>query len=252
MIPKIIHYCWFGRNEKSGLIRECIESWKRYLPDYEIIEWNEDNFDVNSSDYTREAYEAKKWAFVSDYVRLYALHKHGGLYFDTDVEILKNMDSFLDNEAFTGWEAKDSPVTAVMGAEAGNEEYKSLLDYYTGKHFLKPDGSYDMMTNTVIITNLLKQKGIVMDGKEQVIGSMRIYPQIVFCPNNLSRIWNQPSKKSYAIHHFDQSWKSEKKDSAGLKKRIRRYIVGLLRNTIGTASIGEFKDSWMKWLRKAD
>ena len=246
MIPKVIHYCWFGRNEKSGLIKECIESWKKYLPDYEIIEWNEDNFDVNSLQYTKEAYEAKKWAFVSDYVRLYALYTQGGLYFDTDVEVLKNMDEFLEDEAFTGWEAKDSPVTAVMGAQAGNEEFGELLRYYDGRSFVLEDGSYDTTTNTIIITNILKEQGIILNGKTQTIGGMTVYPQIYFCPNNFSRLWNKPSKKSYAIHHFDQSWKAEKKGEVSFKQRLRRYAVGIYRNTFGSVSKKDLKKSFSK------
>lgn len=241
MIPKIIHYCWFGGNPKSGLILSCIESWKKYLPDYEIREWNEETFDVNCNTYVRQAYEAKKWAFVSDYARLHALYNYGGIYLDTDVEVLKNLDCFLDNEAFTGFEAKDSPITAVMGTKAGNPEFKDLLDYYNDKTFIKEDGSYDITTNTTIISGILKNKGIVLNGKMQKLDSITIYPQIYFCPNNFSRIWNMPSKKSYAIHHFDQSWKSDKKDATSLPKRIRRYALGWLRNQIGTDGVVNLK-----------
>ncbi len=114
MIPKIIHYCWFGRGQKSEKIKACIASWKKYLPDYEIVEWNEDNFDLSSNLYVKQAYDSKKWAFVSDYVRLYALYHFGGIYMDTDVEVLKSLDEFLDAPSFTGFKTKDSPITAVL------------------------------------------------------------------------------------------------------------------------------------------
>ncbi len=241
MIPKRIHYCWFGRNPKSGLILDCIASWEKYLPDYEVVEWNEDNFDVNVIKYTQQAYEAKKWAFVSDYVRLYALYTHGGVYFDTDVEVLKPLDAFLDNEAFTGFESNDSPITAVIGAAPGNALIAQFLKYYEGRDFVKNDGSYDLTTNTSIITDILRNKGIQLNGKTQRIDSLTIYPQIYFCPNNLSRIWNRPSKNSYAIHHFDQSWRSNRVEVNCLKKRVRRYLVGVLRKVLGTENISNCK-----------
>ena len=233
MIPKKIHYCWFGRGEKSELILKCIESWKTYCPDYEIIEWNEDSLDINATLYTKQAYEAKKWAFVSDYARLYALYHEGGVYFDTDVEVLKPIDEFLENESFTGFEVKDSPITAVMGAHQGDEMIKTLLDYYNTAEFINSDGSLNLTTNTHIITQIFVEKGVELNGKLQTIGNTTIYPQVVFCPNNLSRVFNRPSKKSYTIHHFDQSWKNAKKNK-NFAYRVRRYIVGLLRNTIGT------------------
>lgn len=240
MIPKIIHYCWFGRGEKPQLIQDCIASWKKYCPDYDIIEWNEDNFDFSSCQYAREAYEAKKWAFVSDYVRLYALYNFGGLYFDTDIEVLKPLDKFLSNDSFTGFESKDSPITAVMGAHKGNEFIKELLDYYLDAHFVNEDGTVNLTTNTTIITEQLVNSGVKANGKFQIINEMAIYPQIVFCPNNLSRVWNKPSSKSFTIHHFDQSWKTDDKQNKNFKYRLRRYLVGKLRNIIGTKKAEEF------------
>lgn len=233
MIPKKIHYCWFGRGEKSELILNCIESWKKYCPDYEIIEWNENSLDVNATLYTKQAYEAKKWAFVSDYARLYALYHEGGVYFDTDVEVLKPIDEFLKNVSFTGFEVKDSPITAVMGAHPGDRMIKTLLDYYNTAEFINSDGSLNLITNTHIITQSFIEKGVNLNGKLQTVGDMTIYPQIVFCPNNFSRIFNKPSNKSYTIHHFDQSWKNAKQNK-NFVYRVRRYLVGLLRNTIGT------------------
>lgn len=242
MIPKIIHYCWFGGNPKHELIQNCINSWKKYCPDYEIIEWNEDNFDVNICRYTREAYEAKKWAFVSDFARLYVLYHHGGVYFDTDVEVLRPIDEFLADSAFTGFEANDSPVTAVMGAEKNHPLFGQLLEYYNDVPFINGDGSFNMLTNTHIITDIFVKKGIRMNGKKQIIEGMTVYPQILFCPNNFTRIFDKHSRKSYTIHHFDQSWKSEKTEKKTFAQRVRRYSVGVLRNLYGTDKLERLRD----------
>jgi len=236
-IPQVIHYCWFGQSKKSGLIQECIESWKKNLPNYEIIEWNEQNFNIDCCEYVREAYQNKKWAFVSDYARLWVLYEYGGLYFDTDVQVLKSFDQFLEEELFTGFEAKDSPVTAVMGAKKGDKLVKQMLDYYEDKHFVNPDGTLNQTTNTIIITQLFIEKGIKRNGKKQSVDGLTVYPQIYFCPNNFSRIWNRPSKDSFAVHHFDQSWKAESANHSTLTGRIKRYVVGVARNTLGTNTV---------------
>src|SRR5699024_8907222 len=128
MIPKIIHYCWFGGNELSKTTKVCINSWKKKLPDYKIIEWNESNFDINSNQYVKEAYQAGRYAFVTDYVRLYVLYHYGGIYMDTDVEVLKSLDSFLKHQAFTGCENEKNSVTGIIGSEKDHEWIKTLLD----------------------------------------------------------------------------------------------------------------------------
>lgn len=243
-IPKVIHYCWFGKNEKSELIKKCMESWQRVLPDYKIIEWNEDNFDVKENQYTREAYENRKWAFVSDYVRLYVLYNYGGLYFDTDVEILKPLDVFLKHEFFTGFESKDSPMTAVMGAKKGNVLIKEFLDDYSERVFVKKNGDFDLTPNTQVITKMMSEKGLKRNGRKQWIinEGFVIYPQIYFCPNCLSMIWDRPSSKSYSIHHFDGSWvDNNSKYNNQLKWKLRHYLVGKLRNSIGTDTLNKLK-----------
>ncbi len=242
MIPKIIHYCWFGRNEKSGLVKACIDSWKKHMPDYEIIEWNEENFDVNICQYTKEAYEAGKWAFVSDYARLYALREMGGVYFDTDIQALKSIDRFLDNKAFTGFEVKDCIVTAVLGFEKNHKLVNELLDTYNHMAFVNEDGSLNMTTNVTLISNKLIEMGMKPNGKEQLVDDLKIYPQVYFCPNNFSRIWKKPSYKSYVIHHFDCSWRDGGVDGNSLKGRIRRYIVGFMRNAMGSENFAHLRD----------
>ena len=141
-IPKIIHYCWFGGNPLSEMEMKCIASWRKNCPDYEIKRWDESNFDIHINQYVQEAYEAKKWAFVSDYARLYLLSEYGGIYMDTDVEIVQNLDRFLVHNAFTGFEDDNHIPTAIMGAEKGHRWIKYLLSYYDGRHFYRDNNSY--------------------------------------------------------------------------------------------------------------
>lgn len=243
MIPKIIHYCWFGGNPKSELILRCIDSWKKFLPDYEIREWNEENFDINSNTYVKQAYEAKKWAFVSDYARLYALYTYGGIYLDTDILLLKSLDSFLYDEAFTGFEANDSTATGVMGCEPGNAFIKDFFEMYSDLQFIKKDGSYDMTTNTSRISKHLCKNGLVPNGKVQVVGGLKVYNQNIFYPNTIGTIFNRYSKKSHTVHLDGQSWKNEedKRDMSSIKCKTRKYLVGKLRNLIGTDGVVKLK-----------
>lgn len=221
-IPKVIHYCWFGRGEKPKLAKTCIKSWKKYLPDYEIKEWNEDNFDINSNQYVREAYEAKKYAFVSDYVRLYALYNYGGIYMDTDVEVIKSLDEFLINEAFSGFESPEFVQTGIMACVKEYKLFKEFLDYYKERSFIKEDGSYDTTTNVVIMTEICEKYGLVKNNKLQTIDGFTIYPKIYFCPLSFNSSEGDFSDNTYTIHHFAGSWHS-KQEKRELKKR-RRYL----------------------------
>ena len=210
MIPKIIHYIWFGKGKKNKLIEECMKSWKKYCPDYEIKEWNEDNFDINSNQYVKEAYENKKWAFVSDYVRLYALYNEGGIYLDTDCELLGNIDSFLDNDAFSGYESDNAIPTAIMGSEEENQWIKLLLDYYENRSFYNEDGTLDLTTNVITISNLTKEKyNVLYNGKLiDVPGVVKIYPKDYFCPKDWRTGTISFTENSIAIHHFNASWQT--------------------------------------------
>lgn len=214
MITKKIHYCWFGKNPKSKLIKKCIASWRKHLPEYEVIEWNEDNFDIKSNRYVKEAYEAKKWAFVSDYVRLWALKEFGGIYMDTDVEVFKKFDMFLHHGFFTGYERYGesiSPITAVMGSKQNHPLVAKLFDEYKDIAFLMPDGSFNITTNTSRITSfLVNNYGVhaTNDTYQVLADDIHIYPSTYFCMEH---------KDSYSIHHFDASWKP-------LKKRLKARI----------------------------
>jgi len=208
IIPKIIHCCWFGGGAKNELITKCIDSWKKYCPDYTIYEWNETNFDLSSCIYVQEAYAAKKWAFVSDYVRIWALNQYGGIYLDTDVEITASMDHFLAHTAFTGFEKADSPFTAVFGCVQGHPLTSAILSSYVDRHFLMEDGSFDLQTNTESVTNLLVSTySIRLDNSfQQTSDGLVIYPNDYFCPKSHADNIVRTTKNTHAIHWFDGSW----------------------------------------------
>lgn len=209
MIPKTIHYCWFGRNPKPKKILDCIASWKRVLPEYVIKEWNEDNFDLACCDYVREAYGAKKWAFVTDYVRLYALYTEGGIYLDSDVEVLKPLDSFLDCVAFSGRESAYSCLTGTMGAEKGSAWIRDLLEPYSTRKFVNADGSLNLTTNVAYSNETLVPKGLPFeDSIFDVPGYVKVYPTEVFCPGAVDKDSYAVTDKTYTIHHFAASWYS--------------------------------------------
>ena len=209
MIPKIIHYCWFGRGEMSELAVKCIESWKKFCPDYEIMVWNEDNFDINCNRYVKEAYEAKKFAFVSDVARLTALYKFGGVYLDTDVMVLKSFDEYLHHIGFFGFESKKAVQTGVIAFEKESEIVGELLKDYDKRSFITENNTFDLTTNVAVITKAFQEKGLVLNGEYQEICQVAFYPQNIFCPD-LDRLTdNQYMKDSVTIHYFSGSWKSE-------------------------------------------
>lgn len=237
-IPKIIHYCWFGGKQKPADVEYCISTWRRHLPDYEIMEWNENNFDIgNACAYVREAYSRKKWAFVSDYVRLYALEAFGGIYLDTDVEVFRPLDEFLPCHMFMGFESNDYLTTAVIGCRPGMPVISHFRDSYTDRHFIRPDGSDNVeSTNVVFLTRLMKARGLKQNGKKQMIDDVTIYPQWYFSPNDLINIFGKYRKRSYTYHHMNASW-YDKKVSRNFLMRVRRYILGVARNTVGTDNL---------------
>lgn len=207
MIPKKIHYCWFGRNPLPESVKKNIASWEKYLPDYELKEWNEDNFDISCNQYVKEAYESKKYAFVTDYVRLYALYHEGGVYMDTDVEVLKSYDPFLHHIAFSGFETDGNVPTGMMAAEKGSIWAKELLDQYDNRRFIKPDGSFDMTTNTTVITKYMVGKGLKLNNKYQDFpGLCTMYPSEFFCPKDHTTGKIHITDETVCIHHFAGSW----------------------------------------------
>ena len=209
-IPRVIHYCWFGGNPLPELAQKCIASWKKYCPNYEIIRWDETNFDIHYNDYVWEAYQAKKWAFVTDVVRLYVLVNYGGIYMDTDVEVLRSLDVFLKYEAFSGFESEIDILTGIMACEKGQKLFKELLCEYNDAHFLKSDGTYDETTNVIRITNTCLKYGFVPNNQLQTVNGFTLFPKDYFCPKDYVTRVTRLTENSYTIHHFDGSWKSEK------------------------------------------
>ncbi|MCP4482885.1 MAG: glycosyl transferase [bacterium] len=232
-IPKIIHYCWFGKGEYPEIVKCCMSSWQKKLFDYQFIKWDEDNFDINSNTYVKEAYQAGKYAFVADYVRLYALYTCGGIYLDTDVEVLKNFDYFLTDTAFLGFEVKGALQTAVIGSTKEHKFIQDLLGVYQNKKFIKNNGEYDLTTNVKIITKLFLSKGLILNGRKQNIGGFILYPQVIFAPNTFSMLYSQYPKAAYVVHHFVGSWLDHKIKRETLFYKLGHYISGVLRNFLG-------------------
>lgn len=230
MIPKKIHYCWFGGNPLPELALQCIESWKKYCPDYEIIQWNESNFDVECCDYVKEAYQAKKWAFVSDYARFKILYEHGGLYFDTDVEIIKSLDDIVSKGNFMGRE-NDHRVLINPGlglaASPRMEIYRELLESYHCRHFLEKDGSLNLKTVVDYTTEILVQHGLQNTEEVQNVAGITIYPQEYFCPMNYDTGKITITPNTYSIHHYTASWYSNAENYALELKR--KFVVFLPR-----------------------
>lgn len=223
MIPKTIHYCWFGNNELSELAKSCIASWEEYCPDYKIVLWNESNFDVNSHTYVREAYKEGKYAFVTDYVRLYVLYHYGGIYMDSDVEILKPLDKFLTSKAFTGCENTEMCVTGLMAAEAKHSWIEELLSYYDNRSFYLEDGTIDVKTNTKVITEItMKNYGWERkDTIQNLREDLKIYPSDYFCAKNWRTGEINKTPNTYAIHHFSGSWHTK---SDKIKSKILKFL----------------------------
>ncbi len=221
MIPKIIHYCWLSGEEYPELIKRCIESWKKNMPDYEIMLWDTTKFDVNSNTYVKEAYEAKKYAFASDYIRLYALYHYGGIYLDSDIEVYKSFDDLLNNEAFTGFENEKDIAAWIFASEKGNPLFQELMSYYDNKKFVLQDGTYDMTPNVKPVTDTMLKHGLCQDGAYQTLDHITIYTRDYFCPKlpygNYEILYTE---NTHAQHLFNGAWIDEEHSKLIEKKHM--------------------------------
>lgn len=239
MIPNIVHYCWFGDKEMSQEAKDCIVSWHKYMPDWEYKLWNENNFNVDSIPYTKEAYMSGKMAFVSDYVRLVALHDEGGVYLDTDVELFKSLEPLLSYKAFAGFEgSKHKPVgTCVMASTAGGEWVTEMLKAYEDRHFIKPDESMDLTTNVQFITSIMASNGFRQDGTEQDYKDLHVFPVDYFSPRHTTGEYIR-TENTYCEHKGlgswcdrNDGWKGKLKRLAGPKNMTK--LIKLKRKLIG-------------------
>lgn len=229
-IPKVIHYCWFGRNPLPESAKKCIESWKKFFPDYTIKEWNEDNFDVNINQYSSEAYEAKKYAFVSDYARFWILYKYGGVYFDTDVEVIRSMDDIVANGPFMGIEKSLATQKKIsnnqvgvapglgLGAYPGLSIYKEILNFYDCKSFIKE--TVTVVGNT---TEILRKHGYKDKNEKQIVADITIYPADVFCPMDSTTGLIEITENTRTIHYYTATWRD---------KNTMQYRLHILKNKL--------------------
>lgn len=221
MIPKTIHYCWFGRGEMPELVKECIASWRQHMPDWDYKLWNEDKFDVNQIPYTREAYAAKKYAFVSDYVRLWALFNEGGLYLDVDFMVYMSFDDLLHWKAFAGFEgSKHSPLMmGVVASEPRGAWVKEQLEAYQGRHFVKTDGTLDLTTNVKFVTEIMRSNGFMTNGQEQDYKDLHVLPVDYFCPKQTTGEYFR-TKNTYCESVGVSSWAKQ----GGWKARLGKLV----------------------------
>lgn len=210
MIPKIIHYCWFGNKPLPEHDRQCIETWKKYCPDYEIKCWNESNYDLSKCKYMLEAYNSNKLGFVPDYARLDIIYNHGGIYLDTDVILEKSFDDLLINEGFAGFESNQYVnLGQGFGAEKGNKIIKALMDSYDKLSFISKTGEMNLTASPILNSKELCRLGFNMNGAEQCVSGFKIYPKDYFCPLDYSTGILHRTEKTYSIHTFNGSWLSE-------------------------------------------
>ena len=223
MIEKKIHYIWVGGNPLNELAKKCIESWCKYCPDYEIIEWNESNLDISQNLHCKQAYDSKKYGFVVDFASLFLLYKYGGIYMDVDMELLKPLDNFLNLPAFIGFEDKELMGVGLIGAEKENKWIKQCLDMYENVSFIKPSGQLDFTTRPTYMTQVTKNMypNFQQNNSEQHFEHFTIYPTEYFCPLPYKSNKIKLTENSHSIHHWAASWVPP------WKRFIRKRILNL-------------------------
>lgn len=226
-IPKVIHYCWFGGKPMSAMQKKCMKTWKKYCPEYELKLWNEENFDLQSCDYVREAYEAGKWAFVSDYARFRILYEQGGIYLDTDVELVRPLAELEQDGCFMGCEEPGIVAPGlIIGAPAGDPVMKELLDGYAGRHFVREDGTRDLTTVVDYATGILKERGLRETDEIQQLNEITVYPPRFFCPRSMKTGKVELKKDTFSIHRYAASWETPENRLRGKVYRTLRRVLG--------------------------
>lgn len=241
-IPKIIHYCWFGGKPKPPLAEKCLKSWKKFCPDYQILEWNENNFDIATAPlYVRQAYEAGRWAFVTDYVRLKALTEMGGIYMDTDVEVVKPFTPYLHHQGFAGFESPSRIQTGLLACEKDFPLFREFLSYYDTASYYNPDGTENITTNVEVLTALCEKYGFQPNDTFQVIQGFAIYPREYFCPVDFDTEKLHRTRKTVVIHWFAASWHTQEEMEEIKAERLqqKREKQSQRRVAIGHALLGE-------------
>ncbi len=242
MIPKIIHYCWFGNGPIPEKDKKCINSWKKYCSDYKIIQWNEKNYDITKNKYMNQAYQEKKWGFVPDYARLDIIYTYGGIYLDTDVEIIKSFDSLLSNRGFAGFERPDYVNLGLgFGAEAENIIIKKMLEKYKELDFLNADGSLNLIPSPQYSTEVLIDEGYKMNNVYQKTDAFTLYPKEYFCPRDYYSGQVTKTENTYSIHWFNASWQTPHQ---------RRMLQ--VRRLIGSKNYNKLIKLKNKFFRKED
>lgn len=243
MIPRKIHYCWFGRGEKPQDVLDCMASWRKFCPDYEIIEWNEDNYDVNKIPFTKQAYEQKAWAFVSDYARLDIIYQYGGIYMDTDVELIKGLESFLPYEMYAGFESTKFVAFGLgFGSEAAHPYLKEQMELYERMNYINRDGTLNRVNCPLIQTKVLVKNGMKANGTTQTLAHAKIFACEYFSPKSFQTGEIQCTANTVSIHHFKMSWVSDKERYyKETEWRLKRKFGNKFGKLLSMAYSGPFK-----------
>lgn len=227
-IPKIIHYCWFGNGEIPEQDKNYIEQWKKLCPDYIFMLWNEENFDVNNCSYTKQAASVAKWSFVTDYVRLFALYQYGGVYLDTDVEMIRRMDDLLCYDAFVGFENHSFVNNgSCLGATKHHPYLKELMTEYENTSFILEDGSFNLQESPRFMTELLVRHGMVANGKRQSLSLFEVFPSESFSPYDYKTGRIRITSNTYLIHHYHDTWHSAKERKIAKGMQLLRRVFGV-------------------------
>ncbi|WP_010522219.1 glycosyltransferase family 32 protein [Aquimarina agarivorans] len=253
MIPKIIHFCWLSTDEYPPLIKKCMDTWKEKLPDYEFIHWDTNRFKLEDNIWVKQAFESKKYAFAADFIRLYAVYHYGGIYLDTDIEVVKNFDNLLDRPYFIGAEGEGVIEAGVFGAEKNADWLKECLNYYKGREFIKQDGSFDTLTlPRIMMSQIAKVRTFEQTIPEKIqpaqqhenISKIYMFPEDYFCAKNHGTGVIEKTENTYSVHHFAMSWMPKKRTFLPNVKRKLMSIFGV--NTIN----GLIKILGLKKLKK--